>query len=186
MSVAKPYARALFEAAQAKNATTDDLNLIQSQLVGLVELLKQNQDAEMLLMGPAVSSKDKVAVINEITKRLQFGPLLTNFLTLLAKKERLAILPEVCEVFGTVRLEAEGGIQGKVVSADPIVSADLDGIVQSFSKKLGKKVAFVATVDPNLLAGMKVTINGVTYDGTLRSQLQRLRDQLVQGTVTSL
>jgi F-type H+-transporting ATPase subunit delta len=91
------------------------------------------------------------------------------------------MIEEITHAFNEVRLEAEGGILGRVVSADPMAANDLEDLSKAYSQKLGKRVAFSASVDPNLLAGIKVTVNGVTYDGTLRSQLQRLRDQLVLG-----
>ena len=55
---------------------------------------------------------------------------------------------------------------------------DVEALAKAFGKKLNKRVAFHVSTDPSLLAGMKVTVNGVTYDGTLRSQLQKLRDQI--------
>jgi F-type H+-transporting ATPase subunit delta len=90
-------------------------------------------------------------------------------------------LPAILESYNSVRLLAEGGVPGRLVAAEPVSDQDVQGLAQAFSKKLGKKVAFQVSTDPSLLAGMKVTVNGVTYDGTLRSQLQRLRDRLVAG-----
>jgi F0F1-type ATP synthase delta subunit len=62
-----------------------------------------------------------------------------------------------------------------------LAEADIDTLTKAFSQKLGKKVAFRVAIDPSLLAGMKVTVNGVTYDGTLRSQIHKLRDHLAAG-----
>ena len=60
--------------------------------------------------------------------------------------------------------------------------ADVDGLAKAFTTKLGKRVSFTVASDPDLLAGVKVTVNGVTYDGTLRAQLEKLRDQFVSTT----
>jgi F0F1-type ATP synthase delta subunit len=59
--------------------------------------------------------------------------------------------------------------------------ADVKNLAKAFSEKLGKRVAFQSSTEPALLAGLKVTVNGVTYDGTLRSQIQKLRDYFVAG-----
>jgi F-type H+-transporting ATPase subunit delta len=83
-----------------------------------------------------------------------------------------------------VRLASEGGILGQVISAEPMDQKDVESLAQSFSKKLGKRVTFKVSVDAALLAGMKVIVSGVTYDGTLQSQLQKLRDQVAAGATT--
>jgi F-type H+-transporting ATPase subunit delta len=181
MSVAKSYARALLEAAVAQKAASADLDQIEGQLNGFAQMMRASKEARFALAGPATSAKDKVALVREFAKRGGFTPLVANFLQLMARKERLGIFTEVADAFGAVRLDSEGGLQGRLVSADPVSAADVASLAQSFSQKLGKRVAFKTATDANLLAGIKVTVNGVTYDGTLRSQLQRLRERLVYG-----
>jgi F-type H+-transporting ATPase subunit delta len=129
----------------------------------------------------AQSQTQKIAIVQKLGQAMSISGVLPNFLELLAKKDRLAILPEVRDAFHTVRLASEGGIQGEVISAEPMDQKDVESLAQSFSKKLGKRVAFKVSVDAALLAGMKVVVNGVTYDGTLQSQLQKLRDQVAAG-----
>jgi ATP synthase F1 delta subunit len=182
MSVARSYASALYEAAREAKAGPQELERIEAQLDSFVGVLRASKDARVALLSPATAAKDKAAVVTEISKKVGATGLLANFLVLMARKERLGLIDEVREAFGEVRLQSEGGIQGKVVSAEPLEAGDLRGLAEAFGKKFGKRVEFRASTDPNLLAGMKVTVNGVTYDGTLRSQLTRLRDRLVYGT----
>jgi F-type H+-transporting ATPase subunit delta len=182
MSVARSYARALFEAARDTKASAQDMEQIEKQLESFELMIKQSPSLKVALMAPATSSKDKAALVEEIAKKSQMGKILSSFLSTMARKERMELFSEIREAFSTVRLEAEGGILGTLVSADPLEAADVESISKAFQRKLGKRVAFSASTDPALLAGMKVTVNGVTYDGTLRSQLQRLRDRLMAGT----
>ena len=122
-----------------------------------------------------------MAVVEKLAQAMSLSGALPSFLQLLARKNRLVILGQVRDALHRVRLDAEGGVAGQVVSAEPMDQKDIDSLAQAFSKKLGKRVAFKVSTDPSLLAGMKVTVNGVTYDGTLRSQLQKLRDQVAMG-----
>ena len=177
-SVAKSYAKTLLEAAQDFKLTGQDVDVIENQLEELSKMVAGSPDLRVVFAGPAASTQEKVSLVREFAKRMNLGSLLSNFLVLLARKERLGFVSEVAEAFGVVRLEAAGGVAGQVVSADPIESSDLDSLGKVFSAKLGKKIAFKTSIDPDLLAGMKVTISGVTYDGTLRTQLQRLRDRI--------
>jgi F-type H+-transporting ATPase subunit delta len=118
---------------------------------------------------------EKAKVVEELSKKSGFDPLVSRFLILLAKKGRFSELREVLKAFRLQRLESEGGVLGHVVSADALSDADVQALVQAFEKKTGKKVRFEISVDSKLLAGFKVTLQGKTYDGTLRSQLDRAK-----------
>ena len=158
---------------------------MEDQMGQLVALLDKSKELRTALLSPVVSSKEKVSFVQALAQKAQLAPGLANFLSLLAKKQRFVILPEIREAFRAVRLHAEGGILGHLVSADPLDAKDIEDLSRAFSQKLGRKVAFQSATDSTLLAGMKMTVNGVTYDGSLRSQLQRLRDRLVQDVGTT-
>jgi F-type H+-transporting ATPase subunit delta len=181
MSVATSYAKALYGAAKDKKASSSDLDQLENQMDDFSEMLNTSSDLNRALLGPIVTAKDKTAIINELGKKAAYSSLFVQFLSMLATKGRLPVFHKIRESFTSVRLEAEGGVSGRLVSAEPLNDADVEGLAKAFGKKLGKRVAFIVSTDPSLLAGMRVTVGGVTYDGTLRSQLQQLRDQVVSG-----
>jgi F-type H+-transporting ATPase subunit delta len=178
MSVAKSYAKALYETAKESGQPVEP---IERELEQFGEILEKSREAHIALCGPVTAAKEKMAATEAIAQKMGLSDTARRFLSLLAKKERLSILREIHEALTEVRLAAEGGVSGKLLSAEPMSASDVEGLAAAFSKKLGKKVAFRFYSDPSLLAGVKVTVNGVTYDGTLRSQLQRLRDQVAAG-----
>jgi F-type H+-transporting ATPase subunit delta len=181
MSLATSYAKALYESAKAQGTTSAQFDEIEQQFDGFVALLKDNDQLHKALMGPVVTAKEKVGVIEAISQKSNYSKPLTLFLVLLAQKERLQAVLDIHEAFTSVRLEAEGAVSGRLVSADPLNDSDLKALSDAFTNKLGKRVAFRVSTDASLLAGMKVTVGGVTYDGTLKSQLQKLRDEVVAG-----
>jgi F-type H+-transporting ATPase subunit delta len=181
MILAQVYAKALYEACQDAKLSTAEINTIEDQLDQFVSAVGGSREAKVALMSRMNNSRDKASLIDTLGKKLDLKPLLIQFLILMARKGRLSLLREVRDSFGMIRLHAEGGIQGQLVAADAMNESDVQGLAQSFTQKFGKKVAFRVSTDASLLAGMKVTVNGVTYDGTLRAQLQKLRDRLVQG-----
>jgi F-type H+-transporting ATPase subunit delta len=177
MSVAKTYAKALYETLHdGKSGAT--FEQIDEQLGSFAASMDQSKDGRVAFYGPMVPPKQKAALMDALSAKAGYAPLVSRFLSLLAKKNRLGEIKAIRLAFQGARLEAEGGILGHVEAADPIDKADIDALAKAFGKKLGKRVEFQVSTDPSLLAGMKVTVNGVTYDGTLRSQLRRLRDQL--------
>ena len=179
MSVAKSYAKALFESSAA--AKSADPALLEEQLREFTRAVTASREGRVALFGPIATAKEKTAIIETLARKVGMAEPIMRFLVLLASKGRLPLLPEIQEAFSVVRVDAEGGVIGTVSAADPMNQEDLETLSRAFSKKLGKKVSFRVSTDPTLLAGMKVTVNGVTYDGSLRSQLQKLRDQLTAG-----
>lgn len=146
-------------------------------------MLEGSKDARVALQSPVTTGKEKAKLIESLSSKLGLEPLVTQFLMLLATKGRFNVLAEVRDVFVSVRLLSEGGMSGELVSAEKLSEADVASLAQAFGKKLSKKVVFKVSTDSKLLAGVKITINGVTYDGTLRAQLSRLRDQFLGGAV---
>jgi F-type H+-transporting ATPase subunit delta len=178
MSVAKAYARALFETATGAKSSSQEIQTLEDELGALLKAIEGSKEGKIALFSPLVGAKEKGALIDGITKKVKVSPLVARFLSLLARKGRLSMLKEIHQSFALVRVEAEGGIIGSVVAADPVGTADVEALAKAFGKKLNKRVSFQVSTDPSLLAGMKVTVSGVTYDGTLRSQLNKLRDQI--------
>jgi F-type H+-transporting ATPase subunit delta len=182
MSVSKSYAKALLESAKEMGLQSSDLDQIQSELDSFRQAMDENAEFNEALTSPVVSAQNKVEISSAVASKMGFSKLTNQFVALVARKGRADIFEEISDAFMEVRLEAEGATLGTVVSADVLQKADLEELAAAFSKKTGKKTIFKAEVDPSLLAGLKVTVSGVTYDGSLRSQLQQLRNQLVYGT----
>jgi F-type H+-transporting ATPase subunit delta len=181
MSVAHSYAKALLEAATENQLSVEDLSQMESQLGDLLKSFQSSRDVRVALLSPLTSSREKQLILTDIGQKQNFSPILSQFVALLSRKGRLGILSEIRDAFFAVRLAFEGVLAGCLVVAEPMSEADIVSLSKAFSQRFGKKVAFRVTIDPALLAGMKVTVNGVTYDGSLRSQIQKLRNQLVSG-----
>jgi len=186
MSVAKSYARALLESATESGMTNSQCEGLEKQLERLVDVVESSRPLAMALMGPAASAKEKVAVLNQLGKALSLDPLLVRFLELMGRKRRLDLISQVSSEFRELRLERDGIVLGEMVSAEPLSATDVEDLGRAFGQRLGVRVSFVTKEDPALLAGVKVTVGGVTYDGTMRSQLNRLRDTLVQSSGAGL
>lgn len=181
MSVSRSYAKALLEAATDTGLKAADLDQIENELSTFSTTMNGSRELHTALTSPIVSKGDKAAIADSVATKMGFSKLTTQFLTMVARKGRGPALEEIAETFISVRLESEGATLGSVISADALKKEDLEELATAFTRKLGKKVVFKAAVDPSLLAGLKVTVNGITYDGSLRSQLQTLRDRLVYG-----
>ena len=181
MSLAKNYARAFFEQTASSNGSKETVLEQKKELADFWGVLESAPKLMAALTAPAISSKEKVAVVQELTDKLKISKPVMRLLSLLGQNGRIGMLPAVIDALDEVRLGVEGGVLGRIVSAEPLDSAAIKEITASFTSKLKRKVEFKTAIDTSLLAGLKVTVNGVTYDGTLLSQLERLRESFVHG-----
>lgn len=180
-AVARVYAKALFEAANEAKLGAEQMDRIESELKAFAQVVESSKEATIAFTGPVATTKEKAALAAAVARKLGASELVSRFVTLLASKDRVAAISEILPAFQEARLVAEGGVPGWLSSAEPVNEADVEGLARAFSRKLGKKVKFNLSTDPSLLAGVKVVVNGVTYDGTLRAQLQKMRDRVVSG-----
>lgn len=184
MSLARSYAQALYDFATESSSTAEVLRAIQGSLERFNEVLGQSPELSEVLVGPATSAKEKVSIVEALAVKLSVVDPARRLLVLMARKERLRWLEEVVAAFAQIRLAGEGVITGSVLSAEVLGPQDLEQVESAFGRKLGKKVVLAPKVDPELLAGLAVTVAGVTYDGTLRAQLNRLKEKLMTGSVS--
>jgi F-type H+-transporting ATPase subunit delta len=177
MSVARTYASALLGVLPRDAAALDQA---EGQLSAFAALLAERADVRAVLSGPLTSTQEKAALVSALASRLGCSQLVTRFLEVCAQKGRLAWASEILAAFRAVRVEAEGGVLGALESADPLSDADVADLSRAFTQVLGKKVFLAAKVNPGLLAGLRVTVMGTTYDGSLQSQLARLKKKMVE------
>jgi F-type H+-transporting ATPase subunit delta len=176
--VVSTYVKALFLAAQEAKIDQNGMIELESNLSRLSGAVNVSKELRSILKNPSVTSEEKIAVLKKIAVDGSTSKILELFLGMLSHKGRLNIISFLGEAFMEVRLESQGATLGLAESAEPLKEAELQELSSSFEKKLGKRVFFKTKIDPTLLAGVKVTVGGVTYDGTVRAQLNQIRDQM--------
>ena len=179
MSLAQSYARALFEMVQESSLKKPDLNQVIHELEQFQNGLDDSPIGQKVFLNSVIQAKEKIALISSCSEKLKFLDVTSHFLQIICRKNRVSSLKKIIQSLKFIQLSEQGGVEGRVVSSHPLSEEDLEILVQTFSKKLGKKVTLQVSTDTSLLAGIQVTLNGVTYDGTLRSQLQQLRESLI-------
>jgi F-type H+-transporting ATPase subunit delta len=180
LAVARRYARALLEVAETKNAAPE----IAKQLADTSALLAQNPDLGRALLNPAIPLEKKRKLVAGVWSR--GNPLLLRLLTLLLERGRLGLLPAVTKAYEDLWNEHRGIVAAEVVSAVPLNPAQREALSKAAQKLAGREVALQASVDTTLRGGAILRMNGRTYDGSVRSQLQRLRAQLASGDPSSI
>jgi len=182
LSVARRYARALLDVTleQAQGDT------MASALSAAAALLEEQPDLGRVLLNPAVPADKKKKIAAAIwAGKTKEDALFTRFVDLLIDRGRISILPAVARLFQELWNAQRGVVAAEAVSAVPLASNQKDALAAAARKLAGREVTLTATVDARLLGGVVLRMNGRTYDGSVRAQLERLRAQLASGDASS-
>ena len=164
------YALALGEIASENDSFDQWANLLNN-----ISLIYQDSKSEALFTSNELSDKDFVSVLKDAFTNLD--DLSINFLRLLKKKNRLNLLPSIASYFQEIVDDNAGIVRGEVTAAVSI-EKDLSDMESSLSKKLNKKVILSSTIDENIIGGIKIRIGDRLFDGTVKSKLNKLKEDL--------
>ena len=175
-SFAPRYARAFAEVAEAAGLNA---SAAQQQMRDFAETLVSSTDLRELLMNPSVEMAQKLRVLDAIAPKMGMFPPVRNFLAVILEHHRLGDLDEILTEYGEVADEHAGATEALITSARPLNAADRAQLEAQVAKLAGAKVRASYAEDATLLGGAVVQIGSTIYDGSVRAQLQQLKQRLV-------
>ena len=175
---ARLYGGSLYDLAAEERLT----DVIYEQAKEIRKLFGENPDYVKLLSEPAIPFEERKGLI-ETAFGTQAERYLVNFIKLLCERNILHEFAGCCEEF-TRRYYAEHGIAEAIVTSAAALKEDqISALKTKLEKISGKKVELKLVVDPTVLAGIRVEIEGRQLDGTVQSRLsgisRRLNDIIV-------
>ena len=174
--IAKPYAQALYDAAVEQDA----LDRIVGDASQIISLAQDSEDFEGFLTNPILSPQFKSEMFQQLLSET-IHPLTLNFLLLLATKQRERFLVAILQAFlELVDLKA-GRVVAQVTSAVPLSDAQQANLVQQLSDYSGAEVRLELSEDSTIKGGIIVRLGDTVFDGSVVTQLQRLRSLLARG-----
>ncbi|MCG9129616.1 ATP synthase F1 subunit delta [Candidatus Poribacteria bacterium] len=174
--VAKPYARALYEAAVEQ----EELDSTVSDIDQIRELTEESDEFSEFITTPLLSPQFKSDTFQQLFVD-HLNPLTINFLKLLAQKQRERYLVAIIDVFSAIVDEAAGRIVAKVKTATPISQEQEQRLIEQLSTYSGKQVRLETETDENIQGGFVVQLGDTVFDASIATQLQRLKQQLARG-----
>jgi F-type H+-transporting ATPase subunit delta len=173
-TVAQHYADALAEVAIAqKNA-----DVVRRELRDFLALLQESAQLGILLGSPAVSRANKHAVAQALVERMGASRTLRNFLFVVIDQRRVRLLPEIQQAFEAQLDQLQGIARAEVRSARTLDAREKKELQATLERLSGRRVEPYYETDPALIAGAVVRVGSTIYDGSVRTQLERLRARL--------
>ncbi|HXN03195.1 MAG TPA: F0F1 ATP synthase subunit delta [Candidatus Acidoferrum sp.] len=171
-NVARRYASGIFQLAQEEKT----IDTWRAELTKLDELL-QDDVLVAAFQNPAVGVKRRVELAKLLAPELR--PETENLLRLLVEHHRTRYMHEIREAFERLADEASGIVHASVTTAIDLGKDDRERYEQALARKLGRKVNVRFTTDPAVVGGATIQIGDHLIDGTVRTQLARLRQELL-------
>lgn len=167
-TIARPYAEAVFALAREQQALP-----AWSDMLALTAAVAGDGQMHRLAADPRVSHDQLLSLFLAVCgDRLNREG--QNFVRTLVENRRLAVLPEIVEVFEELKNTAESRIEATVQSAFPMSPAQIQALEQGLTRKLTRAVTVKVTVDPALIGGTLVRAGDLVIDDSVRGRLERL------------
>jgi F-type H+-transporting ATPase subunit delta len=171
-TIARPYAEAAFRLAREQNALP-----VWSEMLRFVSVVVAEPKVATALDNPNLSAGDKESLLLSLCgERLNREG--RNFVRVLVDADRVALLPEIASLFGTLKDDAEGVARARIDSAYPVTDAQLAELTAALEKRFGKKIEATVAVDPALIGGARIAVGDTVIDGTVQARLAAMARQL--------
>ena len=170
------YTEALIDAAEDVGV----LDQVADDVQALLDLVRASEDLRAFIADPMMQAEQKRTVLNNLLAG-KVQDVTLRFLLLLCDNHRERILPELLADFITTLEDRRGVAIAQVTVASSLSSDQETQLVAKLSAYSGKQVRLETTVDESLKAGFIARIGDQVFDGTLATQLNRLRHRLAAG-----
>jgi F-type H+-transporting ATPase subunit delta len=171
------YARAFASVVESQKL---DSKTVQSQLNDFAATLEDSGELREVLQDPSITENQKLKVIDAIAARIGMFPAVRNFIAVMTHHDRLHELGDILAAYHELADEASDVTEAEIVSAQPL-DAGVRALLEQQVAKLagGQRVRATYREDASLLGGAVVRIGSTVYDGSVRAQLQTLKQRLI-------
>jgi len=176
-SIAKRYAKGLFAVGEKDGQYKGYLE----QLDNILGLFEKEQRLKRAIMLPLMEIQKRKELMSD-TMRLSGTSLpLANMLTMLLEKNRMSYLPIIRDVYSDLIDDKEDRARATVWSAYPLEPALLSKLEEALKQKFHKKEVVLSTIeDKTLIGGVKVALKGTIIDGSVKKQLETLKENILK------
>ena len=176
------YAKALLGVTEAAKNTDEVLAEFDSFVQDVLDRLP---DFDGLLCSPRVAHAEKEALLDRAFAGRMSKQLL-NFLKVVSRHGRLDCVRAMRSSFKRLNDELRGRVAVSVTTAQPLSAEEIALVTSRLQSRVGREVVLNADVDSEVLGGIIVRIGDTVYDGSVRNQLEKMRQDTLSQTLDKL
>jgi F-type H+-transporting ATPase subunit delta len=175
-AVSSRYARALVEVVLEQKL---DANIAREQLNSIAEAVRESVELRRVWESPAVSAEQKHRVLDAIVGQISAFKAVRNFMAVIIDHRRIPMLDDIARQFA-VELDAQlGFVEAEISSARQLSAEEKRELESRIERLTGKKVRAYYASDVALLGGVMVRVGSTIYDGSIRGQLEKMKQELM-------
>ena len=168
-------------AVRRRRAGAVDLETLQQELAGFAALVTGHETLQRALMSPAVPAARKRAVVDALFDRGgRLNPILGKLIALLADRDRPDLLPELAAAFEQRLMDHRQVVRAELSTAIEMPADRVAALKDGLAQATGREVLLETRVDPALVGGAVARIGSTVYDGSVTTQLQKLKRALIE------
>lgn len=171
------YARALFDVAQKEG----DVQQVGRDIGEFAQLVASDETLARVLSNPAIPAPKKRGLVEALTSRAgTLSPIVVKLLALLADRDRLVLLPEIVRSYQNRLMEHAQVVRAEIVTAVAMPPDRLAALQQGLAGATGRQVQLEPRVEPSIVGGAIARVGSTVYDGSVTTQLAKLKQQLME------
>jgi len=172
LTIARPYADAAFEYARDADALAP-----WSEMLRLLEGIVVDPRVGDALGSPKLAGDEKSSLLLAVAGDRMSNEM-RNFVRILVDADRIALVPEVRQLFDAMRDEAEGVAKATIESPLPLSPEQLGALTTALQKRFGKRIEATVTHNPALIGGARITVGDTVIDGSVQARLDAMAQAL--------
>ena len=174
-SVVNTYARAFADVVMDKRLdpaqTLDETRQIAA-------LLRQSKELREVWITPSIPAEQKRAVLDAVVKRAGISQMVRNFIAVLIDKRRIKFLDEIVTEFAHELNQRLGFAEAEITTTRELGAEERSALEADLAKVTGKKIRARYDQDKGILGGAIARVGSTVYDGSVKGQLEKIREQL--------
>lgn len=174
VTLARRYARALLHLAQKHGA----LDAAEQELREIAGLARRDVRVRRFFETPGIARTEKIAFLEKSWKPQLSRPVY-GLLMILLRRRRLDHLIVIADEFQKLAEQAKGLSRLLVRTAVPLSEAQAGTLTRALAARTGRTIVLTREVDPSLIGGAVVSLDHHVIDGTLATELWRIRRRLL-------
>jgi len=178
-ATSRRFAKALIEVGHEDGAYQDYGKQIRTALAvftGAPELYK-------VLLNPMHKIEERQGLIDKLSESLKLSPSVGRFLKILVNTRNIRRLEEICEAYARLEDELAGRIRATVESPVDLPAELADEIKKKLGEASGREVLVSFKKNPALIGGLVIKLDNTILDGSLKTQLELMKEKILEGVV---
>jgi F-type H+-transporting ATPase subunit delta len=172
--IGRRYAKALIAIGQEQGTWQE----IGQGLGDFVALFEENELLRKVLCDPIHERKQRKAILKGVLGKMGLGATCSNFLQLLVDKERIRYLPAIYSAYRRLEDTLAGRLRARLVTAQSLEDEEVAAIRKALEQRFQKEIILDWSEDSELLGGVVCKVDGMVFDGSVRTQLETLKDSM--------